>query len=76
LLHTKHAAVSYQTVFCFSNDTDVLVLSIGLYANIKANIYIIKGVKNQLRIIDIGKIVSAIGSEVASAVIGYHCWSG
>lgn len=77
MLHARNAATSYESVLCFSNDTDVLVLAVGLCKTIKSkNLCIVKRNKSVLTVIQVSQIVSALGEQLVTALIGYYCWSG
>lgn len=77
MLHAKDAATSYESVLCFSNDTDVLVLAVGLCKSIKCkNLCVLKRIKSALTVIPVSQIASALGEQLVSALIGYYCWSG
>lgn len=54
----------------------MLVISLGVSALIDSNLFIVKGVKNRMKMIDVKKLASALGAEVTSALIGFHSWSG
>ncbi|CAG9821970.1 unnamed protein product [Phaedon cochleariae] len=77
MLHARNAASSYESVLCFSNDTDVLVLAVGLCKTIKSkSLCIVKKHKIVLTVIQVSQIVAALGEQLVTALIGYYCWSG
>ena len=50
--------------------------AVGLQAKLPCRLYFFTGVGNRTRIIDIAKVSSALGTNVCSALIGIHTFSG
>ena len=77
LLHALHAAESgYKSVIITADDTDVLVLCLGLSNNIPCPIYQKCGTKNRIRYLDITKLRHALGGDTCEALIGMHAFTG
>ncbi|CAG9825679.1 unnamed protein product [Phaedon cochleariae] len=78
MLHIKNAAMEYSNIICVSDDTDVLILALYISSKFRweSNIYIKRGTSGRIRLIDIKKLASAVGSHVTSALPGLHAWTG
>ena len=76
LLHAKHAAESFDALIIVSDDTDVLVISLGLSQQINAKIFIRRGSKARIRLVDVSKLALALGADMCPALIGLHTWTG
>jgi len=78
LLHALHAAESgkYKAIVITAEDTDVLVLCLGVSNNIHCPMYQKCGTKNRLRFIDITKLRRLLGDRVSDALIGMHSFTG
>ncbi len=76
-LHAQHAAAeNYQAIVLVADDTDVFIICLGLSSAIKSKVFIRRGTKARVRMIDITKIAAALGHEVCSALPGLHAWTG
>ena len=76
LLHAKHASTDHEAIVILSEDTDVLVLSLGMYNDISQQLYIRCGTSNRMRYIGIAKLGQSLGEETHSALIGLHSFTG
>ncbi len=76
LLHAKHAAETYSSLVFVSDDTDVFILCLALSGDINSKLFIRRGTKLLTRLIDITKLAAAVGSDVCTALIGLHPWTG
>ena len=76
LLHAKHAADSYPALICVSEDTDVFIICLALSGDINSKIFIRRGHKSSVRLVDITKLASALGRDVCTALLGLHPWTG
>jgi len=78
LLHALHAAESgkYKAIVITAEDTDVLILCLGVSNNIHCPMYQKCGTKNRLRFIDITKLRRLLGDRVSDALIGMHSFTG
>jgi len=78
MLHIKHAANKYSNVICAADDTDVLILCLYscLYINTKCNVYVKRATKKGVRLINVRKLVSAIGSSLVEILPSFHAWTG
>ena len=76
LLHAKHASHDHDDVVIRSPDTDVFVLAVGHKCSFDASLYFVTGTGNNCRIIDINKIREELGSDLSSALIGFHSFTG
>ncbi|CAM1318477.1 Uncharacterised protein r2_g2648 [Pycnogonum litorale] len=75
-LHAKHAATHYKTIILVADDTDVLMISLHLSRTIDSQLFIRRGTKVRVRMIDVGKLAAVLGCGVCSALPGLHAWSG
>ena len=77
LLHALHAAESgYKAVIITSDDTDVLVLALGLSKGIQCQIYQKCGTQSQTRFLNITKLCQSLGGSISGALIGMHAFTG
>jgi len=76
VIHAKHAAANHPTVIVISEDTDVFVILLGMHSEIGKRILLRRGKKNQIRMVDISKLGTALGKEVCKALVGVHAWTG
>ena len=76
IIHAKHAAANHPTVIVISEDTDVFVILLGMHSEIRKRILLRRRKKNQIRLIDISKLGTALGKEVCEALLGVHAWTG
>ena len=76
LLHAKDAAEQYPSLVCVTEDTDVFVICLGLSHVINSKIYIRRGTKMRVRLVDITKLATVLGDEVNNALMGLHSWTG
>jgi len=77
LLHALQAAESgSRAVVINAEDTDVLILCLGLSSNISCSLYQKCGTKSRTRYIDISKLSQALGSGISNALIGMHAFTG
>ena len=77
LLHALHAAKGgYKSVVVIAEDTDVLIICLGLHKHISASLYQKCGTKNRIRYLDISMLASSLRSSVCDALIGLHAVSG
>ena len=76
-LHALHAAnEGARSVVITADDTDIMVISLGLNRDIPCSIYQKSGTKNRRRYIDICKLASSLGEKVCDVLIGYHSFTG
>ena len=76
-LHALHGAnEGARSVVMTAEDTDIMVISLGLNRDIPCSIYQKSGTKNRTRYIDISKLASSLGEKVCDALIGYHSFTG
>lgn len=77
LLHALHAAESgYKSVVVTAEDTDVLVLCLGMCKKIPCRMYQKCGTKARTRFLDISKLSNALGRSVCKALVGMHAFTG
>ena len=76
LLHAKHAAENYPSVVCVTDDTDVFVICLGFSKFINCKLFIRRGPKSRVRLVDISKLAAALGDKICSALLGLHSWTG
>lgn len=62
--------------YIFSPDTDVFLLSINFYESLPNVTMFWTGRGDNLRCIDIGKCYESLGSQRASAMLGFHTFTG
>ena len=72
LLHAKHAEETYPSIICVSNDTDVLIICLGLMAYISSKIFIRRGKRSCNRLVDVKRLASAVELKVCTELIGLH----
>ena len=76
LLHVKHAAETIIALICITEDTDVFIICLGLCQDVNSNIFIRRGSKSSVRLVDITKLAAALGRDVCTALLGLHPWTG
>ena len=76
LLHAKHASHDRDDVVIRSPDTDVFVLAVGHKCSFDASLYFVTVTGNNCQVIDINKIQEELGSDLSSALIGFHSFTG
>ena len=76
LLHAKHAAETIPALICITEDTYVFIICLGLWQDVYSNIFIIRGSKSSVRLIDITKLAAALGRDVCTPLLGLHPWTG
>ena len=76
LLHVKHAAETIPALICITEDTDVFIICLGLWQDVNSNIFITRGSKSSVRLVDITKPAAALGRDVCTALLGLHPWTG
>ena len=55
LLHAKHAAETIPALICITEDTDVFIICLRLCQDVNSNIFIRRGSKLSVRLVDITK---------------------
>ena len=75
-MHAHHAARKYQSLVFVADDTGVFIICLSLSSSIHSNIYVRRGTKSRVRLVDITKLSEALGSEVCAALPGLHSWTG
>ena len=76
LLHAKHASASGGSIIMKSPDTDVLVLTVGLAAEMDAEIFMCMGSANIVKNINASSLSRHLGGAASCALIGLHCLTG
>eukprot|EP00745_Piridium_sociabile_P027749 TRINITY_DN44663_c0_g1_i3.p1 TRINITY_DN44663_c0_g1~~TRINITY_DN44663_c0_g1_i3.p1 ORF type:complete len:1606 (-),score=395.32 TRINITY_DN44663_c0_g1_i3:590-5317(-) len=77
LLHALHAARSgSKAVVITAEDTDVMVICLGLHKDIPCQIYQKRGTQNRTRFVDITKLGKALGDSICNSLIGLHAFTG
>ena len=77
LLHAAHAAQNgYDSVVISSEDTDVFVLLLAFSSSIDASLFQKCGTRTRTRLVDISKVVAAVGEDVCRALVGLHSFTG
>ena len=66
----------FQDLVVVSPDTDVLLLLIAFYKSLCANTVFKTGKGNSIRYLDVGTMYEALGEERASALLGFHAFTG
>ena len=59
-----------------SPDTDILVLLVSMYKKLPSNTWFKTGKVDKLRLINIAKTYHALGEKRASALLGFHAFTG
>lgn len=76
-LHALHAAESgYKSVIITAEDTDVMVLCLGMCHKISSHLFQKCGTKNRTRFLDITTLRSTLGGSVCDSLIGMHAFTG
>lgn len=75
-LYAQHAAQKYHSIIIVADDTDVFVICLSLSSSINSNIYLRRGTRSRVRMVNITQLSSALGREVCSALPGLHSWTG
>ncbi|KAG0697409.1 hypothetical protein GWK47_003028 [Chionoecetes opilio] len=77
LLHALHAAESgYKSVIITAEDTDVMVLCLGMCHKIPSHLFQKCGTKNRTRFLDITTLSRTLGGSVCDSLIGMHAFTG
>ena len=76
MIHVKHAAADYRKVLVISEDTDVFMILLSLHSQIGTRVLLRKGKKNAVRLIDISRLGTVLGTDVCNALIGVHAFTG
>ena len=76
LLHAKHASHDHDGVVIRSLDMDIFVLAVGHKYSFHASLYFVTGTGNNCWIIDIIKIQEELMSDLSSALVGFHSFTG
>ena len=77
LLLALHAAESgYQSIIITAEDTDVMVLSLGMCHKIPSHLFQKCGTKNRSRFLDITILSRTLGGTVCDSLIGMHDFTG
>ena len=76
LLHAKHAAETITALICITEDTAVFIICLGLCQDVNNNMFIRRGSKSSVRLVDITKLAAALGRDVCTALLGLHPWTG
>lgn len=73
LLHAQHAALAqYDPVIIKASDTDVEVLAVHFQEYIPAQLIL----STATRIVDVKKLAQDLGPTIASALLGFHAFTG
>ena len=72
-LLANHAAQEHEPIITKSPDTDV---ALNLQRDFPCSLYFSTGVGKRTRIIDLAKVLTALGNSVCLAFIGIHTFSG
>ena len=75
LLHAKHAAETIPALICITEDPDVFIICLGLCQDVNSNIFIRRGSKSSVRLVDITKLAAALGRDVCKVLLGLHPWT-
>ena len=61
-----------------SEDTDVFVIILGLHSEIGSHSksMLRRGKGNKMHLIDVNTLLTHLGKDVCSALIGLHAWTG
>lgn len=76
MLHANHAVENYPLIICFSDDTVVFIICLALSQKINSRLFIRRGTRTHVRLVDIRKLTAALGKDVCSALLGFHAWTG
>ncbi|CAB3983851.1 Hypothetical predicted protein [Paramuricea clavata] len=77
LLHVKHASNTHQRVVLQSPDTDVAVLCVAHFQNIRCcELWFQTGLKDKARFIPIHSLQSSLGPLLSKALPAYHALTG
>ena len=76
LLHAKHAAETIPELICITEDTYVFIICLGLCQDVNSNIFIRRGSKSSVRLVDITKLAAVLGRDVCTSMLGLHPWTG
>ena len=80
MIHIKHATSKFGKVIIVSEDTDVLVILLGLHSDMvnakETRIILRRGKGNNIRLIDISRLVTILGSDLCKAMLGVHAFTG
>ena len=77
-LNADHVAKSggYQAIVITADDTDVLVLSLGLRESISVPMYQKSGTAKRHAFTDISAVADSIGIGVCEAISSFHAFTG
>ena len=71
LLHAKHVAETIPALICITEDTYVFIICLGLCQDVYSNIFIRRGYKSYVRLVDITKLAAALGRDVCTAPLDW-----
>ena len=75
LLHATHAAETIPALICITEGTEFFIICLGLCQDVNSNIFIRRGSKSSVRLVDITKLAAALGRDVCTALLGLHPWT-
>lgn len=76
LLHVNNAAENYPSIICISDDTDVFILCLAISSKINSRLFIRRGNKTRVKLVDITMLASTLGEDFCAALLGLHAWTG
>ena len=85
-LHAKHASQTCSNIVLYTPDTDVFIMALSNVSEIEAHMYMLTGVKNARRIIDVNAVSDNVQEtlnktecckdQFLDALVGFHCFTG
>jgi len=71
----QHASESYENIVCISADTDVMLLCmfVNLNEQFPSKIFLKRSTS---KIVEIPKLISAVGTKMTEALLGLHAFTG
>ena len=78
MLHAKHISdTGKKTVMISTSDTDIVVISIAMFANLQLNeLWLAFGVGKHLRYIPIHQIAEQLGEQRCKSLLFFHAFTG
>jgi hypothetical protein len=75
-LHAAYAAKTSSCVVVKTPDTDVFIIGVSLAKKLPCRVLLHTGKGANLRTLDLDTIHEVLGSELSTALIGLHCFTG
>ncbi|XP_071822275.1 uncharacterized protein [Apostichopus japonicus] len=77
-LHCSYASsvTKCNNIIIKSPDTDVMIIAVAMCSTLSTRLFFSTGVGNKKRIIDVSQVANNVGTDICSALIGFHVFTG